>query len=148
MTLIISLGSILFAFVWAVGIKRPLTQRITVFLAFVSLLQFDTFIGLSTYSFYAITFASILAGIEPGNSLNLKPYQKNFFLATSYIFILFTLENILNFPFTINRAYFGGLYLLVAGIVVLKGFKRVRSRVGVIVIWAGFALNWLLTSLF
>lgn len=148
MTHIVSLGSILFAFIWALKVERPLTQRVTAFLAFSSLLPFDSFIGLAPYSFYFITFASILAGIEPGNSLNLKSYQKNFFLVTSFVFVLFALQEILKFPFTINKGYFGFLYLLSAAFIVFEGFKKVNTRLGVIVIWAGYAFNWVLSSFF
>ena len=142
MTLIVSLGTILFGFIWAARTKKPLTQRITVLLSAAALLQYDTLIGLAPFSFYVITFASVLAGVEPGNSLNLKPYQKTFFLLTSFVFVLFTLEMVLSLPFTINRSYFGMAYIIVAFIVWFLGGKKVKTRLGYMVVWFGIAFDW------
>lgn len=144
MTLIVSIGTILFGFIWAASTKKPQTQRITVLLAGSALLQYDTFIGLAPYSFYIITFASVLAGVEPSNSLNLKPYQKSFFLFTSFIFVLFTLEMALTLPFVIDRFYFGIAYMISAILVWFLGSKKLKSRLGYMVIWFGIAFDWVM----
>ena len=129
MSTIISLGTILFGLIWSQQVLKPLTRRITVMLAITALLQFDTLIGLSSYSIYFITFASIMAGVEPSNSFYLRPYEKNFFLFSSLLFVALSIDSLLDISFQIND------------------YNRVKSRLGFIIIWAGFAINWLLAAI-
>ena len=145
MSTIISLGTILFGLIWSQQVPKPLTRRITVLLAITALLQFDTLIGLSSYSIYFITFASIMAGVEPSNSFYLRPYEKNFFLFSSLLFVALSIDSLLDISFQINRVYFGLVYLFAAVILLINDYNRVKSRLGIIIIWSGFAINWLLT---
>jgi len=146
LTSVISLIAILFSFVWAERIKKNQTKVITVLLALVSLSQFDTLMGSARIHIYLITFFSVLAGVEPTNSLNLRKGHKIFFVSSAMIFVILLLEDLMKLPFDINRTAFGVLYILGCTMLLFYKPKKVRSRLGYIAIWMAYAVNWVIHS--
>jgi len=140
----IILSSVLFGFIWAGRIRKRQTKLITVFLALASLSQLDPFIGVAQFSVYLITVASMLAAAEPSNSINLRSHQKAFFIVSAIPFVLLTLLDLSQISLQVDKRYLASVYLLMAFAQLLYKRKKLRSRLGVIVIWAGIALSWLL----
>ncbi|NVK84164.1 MAG: hypothetical protein HWE21_07575 [Cytophagia bacterium] len=120
-----------------------MTKSVAVFLALSSVIYLEPFFGIAQFGPYFFAFASILASVEPSNSLYLKPHQKYFFIATAVVIVLVTVSEVLGFSEMIPKYIFGFLYCLVGGIIYLKNPKKLRSRTPVLVVWLGEAIKWL-----
>lgn len=122
--------------------RKPLTKFIAVFLAISSIIYLDPFFGIGQFGPYIFAFASILASVEPSNSLNLKPHYKYFFVATAAVIVLVTVSEALGFSQIIPRCIFGILYCVVGGIMYLQNPKKLKSRTPVLIVWLGEAIIW------
>mgnify|MGYP005812971401 CR=1 FL=1 len=125
---------------------KPLTRYITVFLAISSVLYLDRFIGIAPFGYLIYAFASILASVEPNNSLNLKVHHKTFFVAMGVVIVLMAAANFLEFDRFIPAYILGFLYCLILGLFLFKDKKKkLKSRYGILVVWLATALKWIAT---
>lgn len=118
----------------------------TVLLAISTLLKHDTLIGLKPYAPYAFVFFSVLAATESFNSLNLKDRHRAFLVGSSLVIVLFGLMNFLSLPFQIPRYPFAILYVLMFAYFYLKERNKIKSRLGILVIWLAMFISWLIPS--
>ena len=144
LSILISIGTILFGLVWASRLRKKQTKSVTIVLALATLTQHDHYIGLDEYSLFIIAAGSLLAGVEPSNSINLKPFQKAYFLIASLIFIILALASIISLPIPINKSYLAILYLSMSLCLLIHKSRKLRSRLGIVVIWAGIVTTWLI----
>lgn len=127
---------------------KPQTRYITVFLAISSILYLEKFFGIAPYGYLVFAFASILASVEPNNSLNLKGQHKTFFVAMGVAIVFLAAARFLQFEEYIPKYILGLLYCLFLGIFVLRDKKkRLKSRYGVLIVWLATALKWMATLL-
>lgn len=127
---------------------KPQTRYITVFLAISSILYLERFFGIAPYGYLVFAFASILASVEPSNSLNLKVHHKTFFVAMGVAIVLLAAAKFLQFEQYIPKYIFGFLYCLFLGGFVLRDKKKkLKSRYGVLIVWLATALKWMATLL-
>lgn len=122
--------------------RKPLTKNLAIFLALSSLIYLDPFFGIGRFGDYVFAFASILASVEPSNSLNLKPRHKSFFIVTAVVIVLITVSEVLGFSQLIPKYIFGMLYCIVGGALFFRNPKKLRSRSAILVVWLGEALKW------
>lgn len=128
--------------------RKPLTRYVTIFLAISSVLYLERFVGIAPFGYLIYAFASILASVEPSNSLNLKSYHKSFFVAMGVVIVLMATANFLKFQQYIPVYILGFLYCMVVGVFILKDKKRkLKSRYGILLIWLATALKWIATLL-
>lgn len=133
-----------FAFLWAGGVKKRNTQLATVLLALSSLIEHIPLYGLDNYGGYAFVFFSFFAAIETFNSLRMTVSQRMLFLSCAIVILFFELAYRLSFPFHIPKYPFAMLYLLVFFYTWKVSRKKIHSRLGVLIVWSGLALRWLL----
>lgn len=125
---------------------KSLTRYITVFLAISSVLYLERFFGIAPYGYLVYAFASILASVEPNNSLNLKVYHKSFFVAMGVAIVLMAFARFLAFEQYIPKYILGFLYCLFLGVFILRDKKKkLKSRYGILVVWLATALKWIAT---
>ena len=146
LTSTITIVSALAALLLVAKARKRVTKLTTVFLALSSLIYLDPIIGVGPYGVYVFAFVSIVAAVEPSHSLNLKPEHKSFFAITGLIVVLLTIVSTLKLPFVVPKYPFGLLYLAVLAYFYATSKKRLQSRMGVLVVWAGLALRWVILS--
>jgi len=146
MNLIITLIAVFAAFLWAGKIKKRTTQWTTVLLAFSSLIDFVPFFKGYQVGQYIFIFFSFFAGIESLNSLRLTIAHRILFLATPTIIAFFELIERLSVPYYIPKYPFVLIYFATIIYFWWSSRNKVSSRLGIIIIWAGLALKWLVLS--
>jgi hypothetical protein len=122
--------------------RKPLTKMVTVMLALSSIIYLDPIMGIGPFGTYVFAFCSVLASVESANSLNLKNYHKAFLIGTAVVIVLITVSEVLGFDEMIPKYIFGMLYLLGFGVLFLKSFKKIKSRLGILVVWSAEAIKW------
>lgn len=122
--------------------RKPLTRTLSIFLAISSVIYLDPLIGVGQYGSYVFAFASILASVEPSNSLNLKPHHKSFFVITAVVIVLVTVADVLGFGEHIPKYIFGLTYCIVLAILHYRSPKKLRSRSAILVVWLAEAAKW------
>lgn len=128
--------------------RKPLTRYVTIILSMSSIIYLDRFIGLASYGYLIFAFASILASVEPNNSLNLKVRHKTFFLIMGIVVVLLAAANFLKFEQYIPEYILGICYCVALALFLLTDKKkRFKSRYGILVVWMGTAIKWILTIL-
>ncbi len=127
--------------------RKPLTKSVTIFLAIASLIYLDPIIGVGKFGIYVFAFASVMASVEPSNSLNLKPYHKTFFIVTAIVIVLMTTAEVLKIDSLIPKYIFGMLYCITFGTLYFKNPKKLKSRVGILIVWLAEAIKWSATIL-
>ena len=125
--------------------KNRTTQLSTVLLALSSLISYIPFYGVDRYGVYIFVFFSFFASIETFNSLRLTIGHRVFFFASAAVILLFELMNSMSL-FFLPKYPFALLYLLVLAYLWKTSKRKIYSRMGVLVVWAGVALKWLLAS--
>ncbi|MHA7101505.1 hypothetical protein [Roseivirga pacifica] len=125
--------------------NKRVTKLTTIALALASVLYLDPVIGIGPFGHYVFAFVSIIAAVEPSHSLNLKAYHKSFFVITGLVVVLFSLLTALRLPFYIPKLPFGVLYLAFFGYYFANDKRRLKSRLGILIVWAGLALRWVIT---
>lgn len=121
---------------------RPLTKVIAIFLAISSVIYLDPLLGIGKFGPYLFAFASIMASIEPSNSLNLKTHHKYFFVATAVVIVLVTASEVLGFSQIVPKYIFGFLYCLVGGMMYFQSPKKLKYRSAVLIVWLAEAIKW------
>ena len=96
------------------------------------------------YAPYFMAFACFMAGFEPGNSRRLKTIHKTFFGVFGIIFAFVVVDRVLTWPIALVfwplvLIYFGALIWLLT-----KDQKMLRTRMGIIIVWCGLALDHLI----
>ncbi|OEK01386.1 hypothetical protein BFP97_07580 [Roseivirga sp. 4D4] len=147
MELAITIVAAIFALVWSKNAKKKTTKIATVLLALSSLIQYDPYFGLRAYAIYFLIFFSFFAAIESMNSLRLTRGHQFFFLGCATVITFFQLIYLIDFPFHIPKYPFALLYI--AGLVILWIFSRrkILTRLGVLAVWLGIALKWMVEAL-
>lgn len=142
---ILSAGAALFLTGYS---RKPITRYITVFLAISSVIYLEPFVGIAPYGYLIYAFASILASVEPGNSLNLKVRHKTFFVAMGIVIVLLATAQFLEFQQYIPVYVLGLLYCSVLAYFLINDKKKkLRSRYGILLVWLATALKWIATIL-
>ncbi len=147
MELAITIIAALFALIWSKNAKKRTTKTATVLLALSSLIEYDPYFGLNHYSVYFLIFFSFFAAIESMNSLRLTRGHQFFFLGCALVIAFFQLIYLINFPFYIPKYPFALLYMV--GLIILWVFskRKIITRLGILVVWLGVAIKWVISAL-
>lgn len=147
MDLTITIVAAFLALIWGGRVKKRTTQMATILLAISSLVEYAPFIRGHSFGYYTFIFFSFFAAIESFNSIRLKASHRSFFFATASGIAFFELARQLSFPFYIPTNLFAAAYLLLMGYFWFTAKKIIFSRFGVLIIWAGLAIKWLVALL-
>lgn len=146
MHLAITLITALLALVWSKNAKKKTTKIATILLAVSSLVQYDPYFGIRSYGIYLLIFFSFFAAIESMNSLRMTRAHHVFFLGSASVVAFFQLILLIELPFYIPKYPFAILYLICFTLFWVFSSRKVFSRLGVLIVWLGVALKWLLIS--
>lgn len=146
MGLAITLITALLALGWAKNAKKQTTKIATVTLALSSLIAYDPYFGISSYGIYFLIFFSFFAAIESMNSLRMTRAHHLFFLGSATVIAFFQLILLIDLPFYIPKYPFAILYIASLALFWIFSKRLVLSRFGVLLVWLGVALKWLLAS--
>jgi len=147
MELAITIIAALFALIWSKNAKKKTTKTATVLLALSSLIEYDPYFGLNHYAVYLLIFFSFFAAIESMNSLRLTRGHQFFFFGCAAVITFFQLIYLIDFPFYIPKYPFALLYMV--GLIILWFFskRKILTRLGVLAVWLGVALKWIVSTL-
>ncbi len=146
MQLAITIITALFAIGWVRRAKKRTTKLATVLLALSTLIQYDPYFGLGGYGIYFIIFFSFFAAIESMNSLRMTRAHQLFFLGSASVITIFQLILLIDFPFYVPKLPFAILYFVCFTMFWVFSKRQIYSRLGVLIVWLGVALKWLLIS--
>lgn len=146
MQLAITLITAFLALYWAKNAKKKTTKIATVLLAISSLVQFDPYFGIRSYGIYLLIFFSFFAAIESMNSLRMTRAHHLFFLGSASVITIFQLILLIDFPFYVPKLPFAILYFVCFTLFWVFSKRQIYSRLGVLIVWLGVALKWLLMS--
>lgn len=125
--------------------RKPLTKTVTIVLALSSIIYLDPLIGVGQFGYIAFALASILAAVEPSNSLNLKTKHKSFFVAMGVVMVLIAVSEFLGFDHLVPKYAFGLLYAGVLAFFWFTDKRRLKSRSGILLVWLIQAIKWIFT---
>jgi hypothetical protein len=146
MGLAITLITALLALGWAKNAKKRTTKIATVLLALSSLIAYDPYLGISSYGIYFLIFFSFFSAIESMNSLRMTWAHHLFFVGSAVVITLFQLMVLIDFPFYIPKYPFAIFYIVCLALLWYFSKRKIFSRFGVLLVWLGVAVKWLLTS--
>lgn len=146
MHLAITLIIAFLALLWVKNAKKKTTKIATVLLAISSLVQYDPYFGIRTYGIYLLIFFSFFAAIESMNSLRMTRAHHLFFLGSASVITIFHVLSLIDFPFYIPKLPFAILYLVCLTLFWVFSKRKIYSRFGILIVWLGVALKWLLIS--
>lgn len=135
------------ALIWGGRVKNRTTQFAAIMLAVSSLLEYAPFIRGHYFGYYFFIFFSFFAAIECFNSLRLKSSHRAYFVLTASVIAFFELARLLSFPYHIPTYPFAITYLLLMAYFWFTAKRIVFSRFGILIVWAGLAIKWLVVLL-
>lgn len=135
------------ALIWGGRVKKRTTQLATVLLAISSLVEYAPFIRGYNFGHYVFIFFSFFAAIECFNSLRLKFSHQAYFVVTPLVIGFFELAKQMSFPYYIPTYPFAVAYLFLMGYFWFTVKRIVFSRFGILIVWAGLAIKWLVALL-
>lgn len=122
--------------------KKPMTKYVIVILGLASLLTSPYLNSLAPFSTYFYVFVSFVAAIEPQSSLHLKAKHKAFFSVVGFIIVLVFILQMLQIGIELPKYPFGIGYLLSFALLWLTSMKKIKTRLGILIIWAGQFSLW------
>lgn len=131
---------------WALKARNLFTKATSLLLTATSLLTVVPYQTLQSYVPFAIGFACIMAGFEPTNSIRIKRYHKVFFGVFGILFAIVAVDSVVTWPYALTLWPVVVTFLLLGGWLLRKDRIMLRTRLGVLSIWAGMSLNCLLSS--
>ena len=138
----ITIVGALVALFLAARAKKPLTKSVTIALALSSVIYLDPVIGVGQFGYLIFAFVSIMAAVEPSNSLNLKSIHKGFFVTVGVIIVLLAASKFLGFSQLIPKYVLGLLYFITLAILWINDKRKLKSRSGILLVWSVEALKW------
>lgn len=135
------------ALIWGGRVKKKTTQVATVMVAISSLVAYAPFIRGQDFGYYIFIFFSFFAAIECFNSLRLRSSHRAYFVITASIIGFFELTRLMSFPYYIPAYPFAIAYLLLMAYFWVTAKRMVFSRFGILIVWAGLAMKWLVALL-
>lgn len=129
------------------NVKKKMTKAAVVLLVISSLIEYDPYFGIGRYGIYFIIFFSFFAAIESLNSMRMTRVHNAFFLGSAIVIALFELLILIGFPFDIPKYPFAFFYLIGFSLCYMLSRRKIFTRLGVLVVWLGVALKWLLPHL-
>lgn len=123
-------------------VRNAFTQVVNIGLAISALALLVAYFGISQYATYAVAFFSLLASFEATNSFSLERQQIVFFVVSGIVFFFLSATSAITLPFNITVWPVLILYLCGFYYLAIKHYKRIRSRLGILIIWLGLILAW------
>lgn len=103
--------------------------------------------AISSYSPYGIAFFSLLASFEATNSFSMKRQQVIFMVISGITFFALSLASLFPIPFEIPYWLFSLVFLSAFAFYWKSKKKNIFSRTGILIVWSGIALAWLISPL-
>tara|TARA_R110000796_G_scaffold77585_1_gene173408 strand:+ start:138774 stop:139232 length:459 start_codon:yes stop_codon:yes gene_type:complete len=144
-----SLIVVLAGFLGLLNVKKSrsqFTKLVIVLLGFSAIATAVNYYEISTYAPVAIGFFSLLASFESTSSFSMKRPQIIFFVLSGFGFFVFSLASVLPLDVYIIDWPFLILFFIGFGYHWHNHRKKLKSRIGVLIIWLGLALSWLFSQ--
>ncbi|KOF02102.1 hypothetical protein AWW67_10390 [Roseivirga seohaensis] len=125
--------------------KSQFTKLVIVLLGFSAIASVVNYYEISTYAPVAIGFFSLLASFESTSSFSMKKPQILFFVLSGLGFFIFSLASVLPLDVYIIDWPFLILFFIGLGYHWFNHGKKIKSRMGILIVWSGLAISWLFT---
>jgi hypothetical protein len=143
---IIALAGVM-GLLWIKKIRNNFTKLVNAMLGLSAISIFVPYFGISSYSPYAIAFFSLLASFEATSSFSMQRPQVIFMVISGITFFVLSITLLLPAPFEIPYWAFSSLYLLAFAFHWKTKKKNIYSRTGILIIWGGISIAWLVSPL-
>ncbi|WP_323756624.1 hypothetical protein [Roseivirga sp.] len=125
--------------------RSQFTKVVIVLLGFSAIASVVNYYEISSYAPIAVGFFSLLASFESTSSFSMKRSQVAFFVLSGFGFFVFSMASVLPMDFQVLDWPFLILFFVGFGYHWHKHGEKIKSRMGVLVVWSGLAISWLFT---
>lgn len=132
---------------WIKKVRNNFTKLVNVMLSFSAISIAIPYFGIASYAPYAIAFFSLLASFEATNSFSLNKSQVHFMVISGIAFFGLSLTLLFQIPFQIPYWLFSSLFLIAFAYCWKVKKRNVYSRVGILIVWSGVSIAWLINPL-
>tara|TARA_R110001599_G_scaffold151792_5_gene336814 strand:- start:20960 stop:21418 length:459 start_codon:yes stop_codon:yes gene_type:complete len=123
--------------------RSQFTKLVIVLLGFSAIASVVNYYEVSTYAPVAIGFFSLLASFESTSSFSMKRPQMAFFVLSGFGFFVFSMASVLPLDIYVLDWPFLILFFIGFGYHWYNHKTKLKSRVGILIIWSGLAFSWL-----
>lgn len=120
--------------------KSQFTKLVTVLLSLGAIASIVNYYEISTYSPVALGFFSLLASFESTSSFSMQRSQIVFFVLCGFGFFVFSIISVLPIEIKVFDWPFLLLFFIGLGYYWYYSKRKLRSRVGILIVWSGLAI--------
>jgi hypothetical protein len=143
---IIALAGVM-GLLWMKKVRNNFTKLVNAMLGLSAISILISYLGISSYSPYAIAFFSLLASFEATSSFSMNRQQVIFMIVSGITFFVLSITMLFPAPFEIPYWAFSILFLLAFVFHWKTKKKNIYSRVGILIVWSGISIAWLVSPL-
>ncbi|KYG75446.1 hypothetical protein [Roseivirga echinicomitans] len=123
--------------------RNQFTKVVIVLLGFSAIASVINYYEVSFYAPIAIGFFSLLASFESTSSFLMKRSQVAFFVLSGFGFFVFSMASVLPIDFSVLDWPFLILFFIGFGYQWYRHGEKIKSRMGILIVWSGLAISWL-----
>lgn len=132
---------------WIKQVHNNFTKLVNIMLSVSAISMAIPYLDISSYSHYSIAFFSLLASFEATNSFSMKRQQVIFMVISGITFFALSLASLFPISFEIPYWLFSLAFLSAFAFYWKSKKKNIFSRTGILIVWSGIAVAWLISPL-